>query len=75
MSEKTPISRGIEISPENLPKIRKEIASRREEFGSASVIDDIRVYREKMIRAELHEDVVDFYSRFDDDERNGRIGS
>jgi hypothetical protein len=51
----------IEITSENLPRIREEIAKKREEFGAETVIGDIRFYREKMIEAELHEDAVDFF--------------
>jgi len=59
MSERPPID--IEITPENLPGIREEIAKRREEYGEESVVNDIRLYRERMIKAELHEDAVDFF--------------
>lgn len=51
----------IEVTPENTPRIRRKIAEKREEFGAEAIINDMRFYREKMIRAELHEDVVDFY--------------
>ncbi|MBU0572755.1 hypothetical protein KKH23_02540 [Patescibacteria group bacterium] len=51
----------IKVTSENLPRIRKEIAEKREEFGAKAVINDIRLYREKMIEAELHEAAVDFF--------------
>ncbi len=51
----------IEVTPENLPRIRGKIAEKREEFGAEAVINDMRFYREKLIRAELHEDAVDFF--------------